>query len=321
MMEVKLGKLFQYDVNYNNFVKMKHKESSNEAKKMNSKNPIDKEHLKIEKNKKKFHIVLPELVKIPHEQLTAKNLTFSYGPQGQEHSDHRVAPINAFNFTINRGERIALVGENGSGKSTLLKLLANSLKPSYGEVIIHPKAKIFYYAQQQVDLLDENKTILETVEEQAPLDFKQTDIRNLLSQFQFRGDDVYKRVSQLSGGEKSRVIFVLLFLSSATLLLLDEPFNHLDQDTCAVLVNCLQYYQGSFLLCNHNQKYYQKKYLDSMISPSSTTSSSGSGNKKTKEDEKSTREFITSVLEIDGGKLTKYDCSYEDFLQRKKLSE
>lgn len=153
---------------------------------------------------------------------------------------------------------------------------------------------------------------METIEENAPINYKQTDLRNLLSQFQFRGDNVNKKISLLSGGEKSRVVFLLLFLSTSTLLLLDEPFNHLDIDTCNVLINCLKHFQGSFILCNHNDKFYKKSYLSSVLSSNSSNSK-----KKINENSSSSEDFITSVLQINEGKLIKYNCNYEEFLKKK----
>lgn len=147
---MKYGKLFQYDLNYNNYIKLKNKESNNIQRIKN--NDFDKEFLKLEKNRKKFNIILPELVKIPNEQLIVKNLTFSYN-NINTNSEVKLNTINSFDFTVNKGERIALVGPNGSGKSTLLKLIANKLDPNYGEIKLHPNCKLFYYAQQQVDLL------------------------------------------------------------------------------------------------------------------------------------------------------------------------
>jgi len=159
------------------------------------------------------------------------------------------------NFEVLWGDRIALVGPNGAGKSTLLKLIAGTTGPSSGSIRLGPSVKVIYFDQEQEKLLP-HKTLLETITDFADLDLNQA--RNHLGRYLFRGDDVFKKVSNLSGGEKSRLALARLALSSGNCLLMDEPTSHLDLPAMEELEKVLATYPGTLLVVSHD-RYFLKK--------------------------------------------------------------
>src|SRR5699024_7559307 len=159
-------------------------------------------------------------------------------------------------FTINRGERIALIGENGVGKTTLLKLI---MKEELNEIKLGTNVQVGYYAQEQEKLTDAN-TILDEVWDDFPNKTEQS-IRTVLGNFLFSGDDVLKYIHQLSGGEKARVALAKLMLQRANFLILDEPTNHLDLVSKEVLENALEHFSGTVLFVSHD-RYFINKITD-----------------------------------------------------------
>jgi ATP-binding cassette, subfamily F, member 3 len=154
-------------------------------------------------------------------------------------------------FQAERGQRIVLVGPNGAGKSTLLKLLAGVLPVQAGERVLGHNVRVGYYSQYRVEMLDPNSTVLEEALD-TPQRVTEQFVRTLLGCFLFRGDDVFKPVNVLSGGEKSRLALVKLLLDPPNLLLMDEPTTHLDMDSVEALVAALEQFQGTLIFISHD---------------------------------------------------------------------
>jgi ATP-binding cassette subfamily F protein 3 len=155
------------------------------------------------------------------------------------------------NLHVERGEKVVLVGPNGSGKSTLLRIAAGMLAASEGEVEWAERARRGYYDQHQDEALDPSKTAMEELRTVTPNE-PEVRLRTVLGQFLFRGDDVYKRVSVLSGGERSRLALAKLVIQPTNVLLLDEPTNHLDRSTRRKLIEVLEKYDGTILCAAHD---------------------------------------------------------------------
>ncbi|NND05356.1 MAG: ABC-F family ATP-binding cassette domain-containing protein [Saprospiraceae bacterium] len=173
------------------------------------------------------------------------NITKSYGSK---------AVLRDLSVEIERGDRVAIVGQNGQGKTTLAKILLNKLEVTSGEVTHGTQLAIGYYAQNQSDLLDDDATILEFMELQAP-DGMRTRVRSLLGAFMFSGDDVDKKIKVLSGGEKARLAFAHLLMQPINLLVLDEPTNHLDMASKEILKQALMDYEGTLLVVSHDRDF------------------------------------------------------------------
>ncbi|MSQ61043.1 MAG: ABC-F family ATP-binding cassette domain-containing protein [Dehalococcoidia bacterium] len=155
------------------------------------------------------------------------------------------------NLTVERGQKVVLVGPNGSGKSTLLRLAMGEMRPMEGQVRWAERAKPGYYAQHQDEALDPQHSVLEEVQS-AAVGATEERIRTVLGEFLFKGDDVFKPVSVLSGGERSRVALAKFLIQTTNVLLLDEPTNHLDKATRASLVNALDKYDGTIICATHD---------------------------------------------------------------------
>jgi ATP-binding cassette subfamily F protein 3 len=155
------------------------------------------------------------------------------------------------NFEAERGQRIVLVGPNGAGKSTLLKLLAGVLQPLAGEHRLGHNAKSGYFAQHRAAMLNLNHTVLQEALD-TPQRVSEQFVRTVLGSFLFRGDDVFKPVSVLSGGEKSRLALVKLLLDPPNLLLMDEPTTHLDLASVDALIEALEPFEGTLIFISHD---------------------------------------------------------------------
>ncbi len=155
------------------------------------------------------------------------------------------------NFEAERGQRIVLVGPNGAGKSTLLKLLAGVLQPLAGEHRLGHNAKSGYFAQHRAAMLNLNHTVLQEALD-TPQRASEQFVRTVLGSFLFRGDDVFKPVSVLSGGEKSRLALVKLLLDPPNLLLMDEPTTHLDLASVDALIEALEPFEGTLIFISHD---------------------------------------------------------------------
>jgi len=158
-------------------------------------------------------------------------------------------------FSIARGEKVSFVGRNGEGKSTMIKSILGEIEHE-GKCTLGHNVKVGYFAQNQASLLDQDLTIFQTVDEVAKGDIR-TQIKNILGQFMFKGDDIDKKVSVLSGGEKTRLAMVKLLLEPVNLLILDEPTNHLDLRSKDVLKDALKAFDGTLILVSHDRDFLQ----------------------------------------------------------------
>lgn len=178
--------------------------------------------------------------------VTVKDVSKSY-------DDHVV--FNNASFSIARGEKVALVGRNGEGKSTMIKAILGEIAVE-GTCQLGHNAQIGYFAQNQAALLDPKLTVFQTVDEVAKGDIR-TQIKNILGQFMFSGDNIQKKVGLLSGGEKTRLAMVKLLLEPVNLLILDEPTNHLDIKSKDVLKEALKNFDGTLILVSHDRDFLQ----------------------------------------------------------------
>lgn len=158
---------------------------------------------------------------------------------------------------VKRLERVAVVGVNGAGKSTLLKVISGLTEATDGKAVIGANVEIGYFSQYSMDVLNPNKTVFEEVRDRVK-DKSDGFMRNLLAAFLFRGDDVEKKVSVLSGGEKSRLILATILTNPCNLLILDEPTNHLDIRSREVLIDALKAYEGTILIVSHDRHFLKQ---------------------------------------------------------------
>lgn len=163
------------------------------------------------------------------------------------------------NIEIKRGEKVALIGRNGEGKTTLMRVICSELKPLSGEAKIGHNVTIGYYAQNQEDVLDKNETVFSTLDRIAVGDIR-TKLRDILAQFLFRGEDIDKKVSVLSGGERARLGMAKLMLQSHNLLALDEPTNHMDVKSKDILKQALKSFDGTIVVVSHD-----RDFLDGLV--------------------------------------------------------
>ena len=178
--------------------------------------------------------------------LSIRNLKVAYGT-------HTV--LNSVTLDISRGEQILLLGGNGQGKSTLIKAIMNQV-PYEGEIEEGYRVIRSYYAQEQTEALEKGRTVLDIIESEAPEQVRPR-VRSILGSFLFSGDDVYKTVNVLSGGERARLALCKMFLHPSNLLILDEPTNHLDINSKEVLKKALQQYGGSYIVVSHDRSFLE----------------------------------------------------------------
>lgn len=189
-----------------------------------------------------MHIQLEPRYPSGNDVLTVERLSKSFPPQ---------TLFTDLNFEIKRGERVALIGSNGTGKTTILKILNGVLPADAGEFTLGARVKIGYYDQEH-HVLHREKTVFEELSDAYPT-LTNTKIRNVLAAFLFTGDDVFKRIQDLSGGERGRVSLAKLMLSEANFLILDEPTNHLDIVSKEILEQALNQYTGTVLFVSHDR--------------------------------------------------------------------
>lgn len=206
-----------------------------------------------DKEKGASKIQFETAVKSGYDVLHIENLSKSFGDKNL---------FNNISFDLKRGEKIALIGDNGRGKTTLLNIIMGKLKADSGKAILGTNVNVGYYDQEQSDL-DQNKTILDEVWDAFP-DLTTTKIRTALGSFLFTGDDVFKEIKNLSGGEKCRINILKLMLSQSNFLLLDEPTNHLDIPSREALENAILNYDGSMLIVSHD-RYFLNKVINKIV--------------------------------------------------------
>jgi ATP-binding cassette, subfamily F, member 3 len=206
---------------------------------------------------------LEKMERIPPPEAEAETISFRF-PQ-PERSGQRVATLTGvkqaygdhvvyqnLNLEVEKTERIVLVGPNGAGKSTLLKILAEQVPIESGERELGHQVSVGYFSQQRVDLLNLENSVLDEAMQKVKSQVHTQDVRGMLGTFLFRGDDVFKKVKVLSGGEKSRLALVKLLLSPPNLMLLDEPTTHLDMSSIDAVIQALKDYTGTLIFVSHD---------------------------------------------------------------------
>jgi ATP-binding cassette subfamily F protein 3 len=202
---------------------------------------------------KKVSLNLTPRQKSSKTPLEVQKLTFAY-----ENSENLYTDLS---FSLTSGEKFLIVGENGVGKSTLLKLIVGQLEPKDGHIIFGHHVDIAYYAQE-FEILDEHRTILENLKS---YDYTETELRSLLSNFLFSGDDVLKPVSVLSPGEKARVAMAKILSNKPNLIILDEPTNHLDPETQQIIGDNFRDYPGTLIVVSHNPSFVEQIGITRML--------------------------------------------------------
>ncbi|MEK9629979.1 MAG: ABC-F family ATP-binding cassette domain-containing protein [Nitrospinota bacterium] len=257
---------------------------------------LDKmDRIQTPESSKAIHFRFPQPVRTGRNVLEIDNVTKCYG---------ELKVYEKFSITLERGWKVALAGENGAGKSTLLKMMAGVLQPDGGEVKMGVKVSRSYFAQHQGETLNENHTVLESLQESAP-GLLRTQQRNILGAFLFSGEEVDKKVSVLSGGEKSRLALARMLCGDSqsdnkisgdsgvspppSFILLDEPTNHLDIRSREHLAAVLSDYEGSLIIISHD-----RYFLDG---------------------------FVNKVWEVSNGQVREYDGNYSEYEEAKLKEE
>ena len=192
-----------------------------------------------------MNLRLPQPNRSPLNVASCRNVTKHYGD---------IEVFNDMEMNVERGQKIGLVGQNGAGKSTLLKMLAGVETVTSGAVRIGSRVDSAYYAQHQLETLDPNDTVFESIQKVSP-GWSETEMRTYLGSFMFSGDEIEKYIKVLSGGEKARVALARMLVEPSHLLLLDEPTNHLDMMTRNVVENALSQFTGSIVCISHDRHF------------------------------------------------------------------
>jgi ATP-binding cassette subfamily F protein 3 len=237
------------------------------------------ERIEIPEEEPVMHFSFPQPPPSGRTVVEAEGLSKSYG-------DKRVLDNVAFH--IERGDRVALVGVNGAGKSTLIKLLTGVETPTSGRVKMGHNVVSEYFAQDQYKVLDGEARMLDEIS-RAALKVPESELRSLLGCFLFRGDDVFKTLGVLSGGERNRFALARILVSPSNFLLLDEPTNHLDMRAKDVLLEAIAAFSGTVVFVSHDRYFIDR--------------------------------LATRVLEVEGGQVTSHEGNYEDYLRWKSLAD
>ncbi|MFH2143447.1 MAG: ribosomal protection-like ABC-F family protein [Bacteroidota bacterium] len=277
--EISLGKIYDYKTSYSKYVELRKERFEQQLAAFNNQQKVIKDTERfIErfryKNTKSVQVqsrikMLNKLERIEVDQEDKASVHFRFPPAPRSGTDvieikelsksyGTTEVLKNIDLIIQRNEKVAFVGKNGEGKTTLSRIIAGELDYK-GEFKFGHNVKFGYYAQNQDELMDENKTVLQTIDEVAVGDIR-TRIRDILGSFLFSGEDVDKKVKVLSGGERSRLALAKLLLEPVSLLILDEPTNHLDMLSKEILKNALIKYDGTLILVSHD-----RYFLDGLI--------------------------------------------------------
>ena len=278
--ELSLGKIYDYKVSYSKYVVLRTERRAQQlAAYENQQRMIEKTEEFIEKFRYKptksnqvqsriKQLERLERLEVEEEDLATLNIKFPPAPRsGQIVAEIRDAGMSfgekhvfsGANFTIGKGDRIALVGRNGEGKTTLARMLVGQLTPTEGSVRLGANVNIGYYAQNQDDLMDGEFTVYDTLDRVAVGDIR-TRLRDILGAFLFRGEDIDKKVKVLSGGERARLAMARMMLEPRNLLVLAEPTNNMDMRSKDILKNAIMKYDGTVVVVSHD-----REFLDGMV--------------------------------------------------------
>lgn len=221
-----------------------------------------------------MHLELTPRIQSGNDVLTTEHLAKSFDQQ---------TLFTDLSFSLKRGEHVAVIGDNGTGKTTILKIINGLIAPDRGTVVLGSKVQVGYYDQEH-HVLHPDKTLFEEISDAYP-SLNNTEIRNTLAAFLFTGDDVFKRIRELSGGERGRVSLAKLMLSESNFLILDEPTNHLDIASKEILEDALNSYSGTVLYVSHDRYFINRT--------------------------------AHRILELSDGSLTQYLGNYDYYLEKK----
>jgi ATP-binding cassette subfamily F protein 3 len=235
--------------------------------------------IEVPPERKRIRFSFPACAKSGRTVLELKGISKAYGS---------VRVFGGTDLHVERGDRIALVGPNGAGKSTLMRMLSGEEAPDTGTRTLGHQVVLEYFAQDEAARLDASRTVYETLEAGSPTDMVPV-IRTILGGFLFSGDDIYKKVGVLSGGERTRLAVARMLLRPSNTLLLDEPTNHLDLDSKDVLLDALEDYGGTLIMVSHDRYFVEK--------------------------------LATKIVEIGHSHALVYPGRYTDFLWRKEHAD
>jgi ATP-binding cassette subfamily F protein 3 len=277
--EISLGKIYDYRVNYSKYVELRKERREQQLRAYeNQRKQIEETEDFIERFRYKASKAVQvqsrikqleklERLEVDEEDRSALRLKFPPAPRSgsypviaenvaKSYGDHLV--FQNATFTINRGDKVAFVGKNGEGKSTMVKCIMNEIAFD-GKLSLGHNVKIGYFAQNQADLMDEIRTVFQTIDDVAVGDIR-TGIRDILGAFMFGGEAADKKVAVLSGGERTRLAMIKLLLEPVNLLILDEPTNHLDMHSKDVLKDALKDFDGTIIVVSHD-----REFLDGLV--------------------------------------------------------
>lgn len=305
--EISLGKIYDYKANYSAYVELRKERREQQMRAyLNQQKEIADTEAFIERFRYQAtkaiqvqsrikQLAKMERIEIDEEDTSRLRLKFPPAPHSgsypiimedvaKSYGKHVV--FSGVDLTLNRGDKVAFVGKNGEGKSTLVKCIMNEITDYTGKLQLGHQVKIGYFAQNQASLLDETKTVFETIDYVAVGDIR-TKIRDILGAFMFGGEASDKKVGVLSGGERSRLAMIRLLLEPVNLLILDEPTNHLDMRSKDVLKQAIKEFDGTVIVVSHD-----REFLDGLVG---------------------------KVYEFGGGKVREHLGGIYDFLATKKM--